>query len=477
MKRSVLTTLKLFLVGGLMVIFSFPSFSQVDAKKKLQENKKQLEQEIQYYNKLLNDTKKNKQTSLQQLIILKNKIAKREELIRNINDELNVLEGDIINTQNEILSLNSEIKTLKDEYARIIRASYRSRSPQSRMIYIFASKNLNQAYHRIKYLQQYSAYRKQQVQLIQNKQTELTGKKNELEGHKVDKTNLLRSSESEKSQLTREQDEQKQEVTKLQKTEKELRATLQRKQQESRKLQTQIENIIAEEMRKAREEVKRREKAKREEVRREEAKREEERRKKKETTSTKQTTTKPNEKTTPHEKTTGTTSSKTTTPESVKEPALSPDALSLTPEDIKLTKSFAGNMGRLPWPCERGMISSGFGPHEHPLFKGVIINNNGVSILTHQGAAVRAVFDGEVTATFTAPNGFKAVIIRHGDYLTVYTNLASVSVRKDQKVSTKQTIGTVATDADENKTELQFQVWKGNKILNPSLWISKGSKN
>jgi murein hydrolase activator len=412
-------------------------------KSTLQENKKKIEQEIQYTNNLLNETKKNKQTSLNQLVILKNQINKREELIGNINQELNVIGTEITVTQKTVEQLSQELANLKAEYAQMIIAANKNRSSYNVMMFIFASDNFNQAYQRLKYYQQYAAYRKKQMILIQETQDKLTHKKHELENQQQSQQILLNSNENEKKKLNQEKEIKNKAVKNLQQKEKELLKTLRKKEAEARKLQKDIERIIAEEVRKAREAaVQRAEKAEKA---------------KKKAVKPDVTTAKEIEKSKVVE-------------EKFKKTA---DIMSATPEELELSASFTNNKGRLPWPLEKGIISGTFGKHSHPELHGIEINNDGIDITTNRGSAARAVFNGEVTAVIAGPNGKQVVIIRHGNYLTVYSNLENVSVRRGEKISTKQRIGKVYTDDDDNKTILQFQIWKGTTKMNPSEWIAR----
>lgn len=443
LKNIYFSSAKLLIIGTIIVCFSSQfSYAQTD-KNKLQENKKKIEQEIQFTNNLLNETKKNKQTSLNQLVILKNQIGKREELITNINDEINVIVGEISTTEKSVDQLNQELASLKAEYTKMIIAANRNRSSYSVLMFIFASEDFNQAYQRLKYYQQYSVYRKKQIKLIQQTQDKLTHKKQELEVQKLTQKQLLSSNESEKKKLTKEQEIKNLAVQNLQKTEKALLKTLRKKEAEAKKLQKDIEHIIAEEVRKAREAaILRAEAAKRKSAKtdvKEEVK-------VKEIAKTK------------------------VVEEKFKKSA---DIMSATPEELELSTSFTNNKGRLPWPSEKGIISSTFGPHSHPELPGIVINNDGIDITTNRGANARAVFNGEVAAVISGPNGKQVVIIRHGNYLTVYSNLETVFVKRGEKVSTKQRIGSVYTDNEDNKTILQFQIWKGNAKMNPSEWIAR----
>ncbi len=427
----------IFLIIGIFILLQ-SSFAQTD-KIKLQENKKKIEQEIKFTTNLLDETKKNKQASLNQLVILKNQIGKREELITNIGQEITVIVDEISTTQKSVEQLNQELTALKAEYAKMIIAANRNRSSYSMLMFIFASEDFNQAYQRLKYYQQYSVYRKTQIKLIQQTQNKLTHKTQELEHQKLTQKQLLSSNEKEKKQLTQEQEVKNIAVQNLQKKEKSLLATLRKKEAEAKKLQNNIERIIAEEVRKAREAAA---------LRAETAKRK-------------------------AGKSDATTKEITKTKAAEEKFKKSADIMSATPEELELSNSFTNNKGRLPWPSEKGIISSTFGTHSHPELPGIIINNDGIDITCNRGANARSVFNGEVTAVISGPNGKQVVIIRHGDYLTVYSNLESVFVRRGEKTTTKQRIGSICTDTEENKTILQFQIWKGNSKMNPADWIAR----
>ncbi len=409
-------TKKLTCIIICVILLTQLSYAQTK-KTKLQKNKMKIEQEIQFTNKILKQTKKNKQISLNQLVILKNRIKKREELITNINQEITVIVNEISITEKNIEQLNQELAALKAEYAQMIIAANRNRNSYNILMFVFASESFNQAYQRLKYYQQYSVYRKTQIKLIEQTQEKLEQKKRQLEVQKLSQKELLSSNETEKKQLAQEQDVKNQAVRKLQKKEKSLRKTLRRKEAEAKKLKKAIERIIAEEIRKAREAAALRAK-----------------------------------------KAKG---------------ARSANIMAATPEELKLSDDFTSNKGRLPWPSKKGIISSTFGTHSHPELPGIVINNDGIDITTNRGANARSIFNGKVTAVISGPNGKEVVIIRHGNYLTVYSNLEKVFVKRGEKVTTKQNIGIVYTDTEDNKTILQFQVWKGNSKMNPANWIAR----
>lgn len=418
----------------LLFAFCYFSVQSQNDKKLLQENKKKIEQEIRFTNQLLKETKKDKQNSLNQLIVLKNQINKREELITNISQEINVINSEINYTQNSVDKLIKDLSDLKAEYAKMIIAANKNRGSNNILMFIFASENFNQAFQRVKYYKQYSSFRKAQAQLIINKQTELSKKRLELQTQKQSQNQLLANNQTEKIQLTQEQEAKNKTVQQLQKTEKELLKTLRRKEAEAKKLQKDIENIIAEEVRKAKAASKLRAENK----------------------------AKPNNNV-----------SKKNNKEDEVKPKTTSEILTDTPEEMALSNSFASNRGKLPWPSEKGIISSTFGNHSHPELPGIVINNDGIDITTNKGASARAIFNGEVSAVISGPNGNDVVIIRHGNFLTVYSNLTSVYVKRGEKVNTKQRIGMISTNEDDDKTILQFQIWKGNSKLNPAEWIAR----
>ncbi len=385
-----------------------------DRKSQLQEEKKQIEAEIAYTTQLLNDTRKSRKNSLDGLALLQQRIRQRERLMNTISAELVLLDQQIEETGDSIFSLSVELKNLKEEYARMIYYANRNRNEYDRLVFIFSAEDFNQAYRRIRYFQQYGTYRRTQAELISNTQDALSLKELELEQQKVRKQALLHSEEEEKDRLLGEKQEVDRTLAGLGDQEKELKAALRKKQQAVAKLDKAIQEIIAEEIRLA------------EERARAEA-----------------------------------ASSKTAS------------GFALTPEELQLSENFASNKGKLPWPTARGVVSSTFGEHQHPVLPRVKVNNNGIDILTSEGEMARAVFNGEVTRVISVPNFNNVVIIRHGEFLSVYSNLDDVLVQKGEKVITKQPIGRVYTDGDENKTEMHFEIWKGKELQNPSYWLSR----
>jgi len=417
------------------------SFSQTKApqtKQTLENKKKKLNEEINEINSLLNETKVGKKASLNQLVAINKKISIREELISTIMAEIHQLNRGIKRSEKEIEKLKENLTKLKADYARMIYFAERNRDSYSRLVFIFASGDFNQAYMRLKYFQQYSQFRKQQAQEIINAQALLIAKINELKEKRHEKNVLLGTEEEEKGNLNKEKEGQEIVLTELQKKEKELKDELEKKKRDAENLQLAIKKLIADEI-----------KRKAEEAAKEAA-----------AIAAKKAPEKKNPKT-----------PKIKDNKEIKKDAVIPE---LSEEAVELSNDFANNRGKLPWPVTKGYICEPYGEHEHPAIKGFMMFNNGVEICSSMGAQARAVFEGEVTAISISPTGGKLVIIRHGEYLSVYSNISEVSVKTGEKVSLKQSIGTVLHNEDEGKSSLNLQIWKGQKTMDPSDWLLRG---
>lgn len=388
--------------------------AQQNEKERLQRDKIRIEQEIEYTNKLLAETQRVKQTSMNQLNLLNRQIRQREELLRNIDATIASLDRQIKQSTDTIQFLEKEIERFRDEYARMIVAAHKHRNAHQRLMFVFSSSDFNQAYKRIKYLQQYSAYRKAQADRIQNTMDKLAQKRTQLEMQRAEKISLRVTSEKEKDQLSRELEKQQQSVQNLSQRERDLLATLRENERALNRLQKAIEDIIAEEMRLAKEAAK-------------------------------------------------------------KAGAAAPESFALTPEQILISNNFAANQGKLPWPSERGVIAATFGEHPHPVLKGIRTRNNGIDIVTHQGAEARAVFEGEVSNVLTIPSLNNVVILKHGEFLTVYSNLDEVYVQRGDRVTVRQSLGKIHTDEGEARTRLHFEIWKGKELQNPEHWIARSA--
>lgn len=397
----------------------------------LRKKKQKTNEQIKYTTKLLEEAKKNQTKTLNKFKILNKQIELRTNLITGINSEVGVLADFIDQNAWLVASLNSDLEELKSEYARMIVYAQRNQTNYDKLLFVLSSNSFNQAYKRIMYLRQYTEYRKRQAELIQWIRDLIQVKVSRLQLQRAEKETLLQSKKREADQLTKEKTQQGQYLTTLQKKQKEFEKKLREQQQIEAQLSNEIQKIVEEEVRKARERA-------RELARAKEA--------------AKQTG-----------KPTGKPSAK---------PAES-TSYEMTPEEKLASGQFEQNKRRLPWPVERGVITDHFGVHEHPVLKNIQVKNNGIDISTAQGVRARAVFAGEVSRVFMVTGGNMAVIIRHGKYLTVYSNLVNVQVKSGDKVAIKQTIGTIGTDGDEEKTVLKFQIWKENVKMDPEDWIAR----
>jgi septal ring factor EnvC (AmiA/AmiB activator) len=412
--------------GLLLLIFSLIAgsvFSQ--SKKDLEKKKDIIQKDIEYTNQILNQTKKSKSSSLIHLVTLNKKISYRSDLVGTINSELNVVDKEIGSVSTNIDSLNGTLKRLKEQYASMMYYAYKNQNAYSKLTFIFSSEGLNQAYKRMLYLRQLSNYRFRQRDLIVQLQDSLNGKKEKLVDVKHDKKELLHLQVRQIKELDKEKKEQVEVLNSLTAKEKKLRSDLKEKQKKQQQLSAKIEEVIRREILAAKAAA----------------------RKKAAATTTASKSTKKLDNTN------------------------SSAILSNTPEALKLSNAFENNKGQLPWPVEKGMISSSFGRHSHPLWKDVVVNNNGVDINSTKGAQALSIFEGRVIYVIMVVDKY-AVLVQHGEYFTLYSNLEKVFVKVDDKVMTRQPIGVVQTNDEEGKTELHLEIWRGSNKMDPEVWIA-----
>ena len=373
--------------------------------------------------------------STSELRVLEKKIAQRKKLIKNINSQMGMLNNEIKSTQQSIGELCKEITILRESYAQMLRYAQKNKTNTDKLLFIFSSKDYKEAYQRYIFFRQFGDLQKEKLAQIQSKTNELSKRTSELELKRTNQEKLLQQELKNSKELNKEKTEKQKTVNQLQKKEKQLAKNLKNKQQQVKKLQQQIDNAIAAEVKKQKELAA----------------------KKKQQMATNTTT---NKKEAEANKAAIETAKKKNY------------TIATTPEEVALSSSFEANKGKLPWPTSQGVIVSQYGVHKHPEVKGAVIENKGIDIRTTKGSTVRSIFKGEVSRIAKGPTGLLVVIIRHGEYMSVYANLKSVSVKNGQKVDTKQTIGTVSTNED-GVSEYKFQIFKGTHHLNPSIWLSK----
>ena len=421
-----------FLKIVLLIVCVFTAANvHAQSSAELKRQRERINEELQKLNHELQDIQNNKKVTLKQLNLLKRKISIREEKINIINSEVRNLDNQISEKTSTVRSLQSQLDQLKKEYAGMVLFAYHNQSAYNKLMFIFAAKDFNQAYKRLKYLQQFATYRERQAGYIEGTQTELNGKIVQLGKTKEEKRTLLDDQQKEKEKLGKEKNNELKTVVKLtkaagllQQQQKEAQARLSRV---TREMNAAIRREIAEAARKAEEQERLAAAAR--------------------------------------------AKSGSKEPVSAKPVAkrTTSEILNATPEAAKLSSDFLSNKGQLPWPVANGDVIHGFGAY---FIEGIRMDNNGWEIKTNAGAAVRAVFAGEVT-TVRDMSGTYIVIIKHGEYFTTYSNLRSASVSAGQKVSTKQSLGTAAVDEITGDTMVNFVLNKGNTSVNPQVWLAK----
>ncbi len=432
-KRPVVTQFRsLAVLCFFILLFSFnPAYAQKTkgkSKQQLQSEINALQKEISTANQLLKKTTKDKEMTLNEVNLLDKKIKQREKLITAYNEQIAVLDEEINTGQNNIKALNSDLSKLQKEYAQMIVFANRNRSHYDRLGFIFAAKDFNQAFSRLRYIREFSDARKVKIDQISATQQQISTAVEASRQAREEQTALLKDEKEQQAALKTEKDDLNKQVANLKKKEGSIQQDIKNKQQQAQKLQKAIDDIIAEEIRKANEEAERR--------RKEEAKKNADK-------------------------------GKTTTP------APKEKGMALTPAEKTLSTNFVNNKGKLPWPVERGVISSSYGKHASVVSDKVTVTNNGIDIATTDGAKARAVFEGEVASVTKLTGSNTVVILRHGEYFTVYSNLENVTVKRGDKVKTKQNLGTVHTNKTEGKTELHFELLKEQNRQNPANWLSQ----
>ncbi|WP_396191148.1 murein hydrolase activator EnvC family protein [Flavobacterium sp.] len=407
----------------LVLLTSF-SWSQ-QTQEELEQRKAKIQAEIREKEMMLQDVRKQEKSVTKLLTIQKEKIGLKQKLITTTAKQTKLLSNDIYTNQVEINKLRKDLVELKEDYAEMIVKSYKSRSTQSRAMFLLSSENFLQAYKRLQYMKQYSNYRKMQGEEIKSKTVRLDDNVKRLSGQKTEKEKLIADQEKQRQDLEKEKAEQEKIAKSLNKSKKQITAEIKAKQQESKRIDAQIKKLIRE----AIAEANRKAAAERAKA-----------------------------------------NPKTTTAAETKKIEAS-DKIILTPEGKVISDNFRANKGNLPWPVEKGAITLGYGDQAHPVYKSLVVHNSGVEITTENGSNARAVFGGEVTKVIKISPLNIAVFIRHGDYFTVYQNLSSVNVSVGDKVSIKQSLGKIRTNAD-GKTILKFMVSQNTTYNNPATWLN-----
>ncbi|WP_374049222.1 murein hydrolase activator EnvC [uncultured Coprobacter sp.] len=429
------------LIICLMAVVAVTSVAQSSKKvKDLQKQRKEALRSIAKTDKELKTTKKSALQSLHQLNKLTAEITKHKEVIAALNAEISNINKQERKINETIARLEKELDAKKEAYAKAIRGIAGRNSGYETLMFVFSSSSLNQSYRRIRYLREYSAWRKKEAIKISEQQAELEKKKAELAKTRSEKNAVLGKRTDAANKLKQKEESQKEVVADLKKKEKELQKELNAQRKQAAALNRRIEQLIAEEARKAAEEARRAAEAA-----------------KKAANADKKSGKK------------GSVSAGEVRKSQTK------GGYAMTKDELELSNSFSQNKGRLPMPLSgKYMIVGHFGQQQHQELKYVQVNSSGIDIQTTPGTTARSVFNGVVTRVFVMPGYNSSVIIRHGNYLTIYSNLSEVFVKAGDKVTTRQSIGRIYSDPEENnRTVLHFQLWKETTKLNPEPWLNK----
>ncbi|HNK41279.1 MAG TPA: peptidoglycan DD-metalloendopeptidase family protein, partial [Flavobacteriales bacterium] len=389
------------------------------SRKDLEKKRDQLDKQIKTTSALISAGEREQRATQRQLELLQAQIRQRQELIGTMNSEVFRVDKEIGETEELIEALGSDLARLKEEYARMLQYAYMNRDTYDRLSYLFAARSFTQAFQRSRYLDQLADRRRQQAALITDTQASLERRADDLKNRRTEKVSLLNEQVSEREKLSADRGAHESTLSGLRRQEDKLRGTLREQKSRRERIAIEIKRAIEAEVRKSAKPAKG-----------------------------------------------GTTSGGAASSGKLE--------LSLTPEARELGSDFEKNKGKLPWPVAKGTITEGYGEHDHPVLRGVKTYNNGIDITCEKGAPVRAIFRGEVSSVIVIPGAGKAVVISHGAYRTVYSNLRESSVSKGQKVDTKQTVGTVLTNEDGSTAHIE--IWKitaaGDLVkVDPGQWI------
>ena len=425
----------------LFVLLVVSNHAGAQSSEKLKTEQDRLAKKISNTKSLLDKVKTNTEASLNELKIIDKQIQFREDLVRNFDNQIRGAESKISEKDKEIVKLTDKLGRLKKQYEKLLIYAYKHRNKYGQLMYIFSSGSYFEAIKRNNYLKRVSEMQHKQFLIILQHQGLIKNEIQTIQKEKEYKVQILDEKKIERDQIAK--DKVKQEVVykKFKSEEGKLYAQLKEDERKKVELNQKISAAIQKEIAAA--EAKRK-------------KAEEAARKKSTTAAT----------------TAGGTAPATTTTAEKKETT----TFTETKESAALNKSFEGNKGKLPWPVEKGTITEGFGRNNHPTLPNVVTNNNGIDISAPKNAQVRAVFEGEVTSVLNIPGAGKVVIIKHGNYRTVYSNLQDTYVSAGSKVSTKQAIGSLLNKENSSVSLAHFEIHQvvGTVVncLNPSLWVA-----
>jgi len=401
----------------------FTAFGQKSAEiRELESRRKAALAEIEMTSQLLSETKESAQSSLNRLNLIARQIQQRREIITLLTLEVAVIDNNIRKIREEINLLETELRSKRDGYEQSVKQLFKRRKLQDKLLFILSADNFSQSLRRIRYLREYTDWQKRQAAGILEKQKEIKAQWELLEKTREEKQGVLQAREAENSRLAMEENAQKQAVDGLNRKQRQLQAELKKKQQQAEALNRQIEKQIAAEVARTRKKAE----------------------------------------------------SKDASPED-KRVAETQGGYAMTKDEKLLAGNFAANRGSLPIPVTGNYSIVGvYGEQQHQSLKYVRFFNNGIDIRATAGADARAVFGGVVSKVFVQPGYNNSIIVRHGNYLTVYSNLIDVYVKQGETVQIRQALGKIFTDSDnDNATILHFELWKETDKQNPRPWLTQ----
>jgi len=399
----------------LLAFISMEALAQTSkTREELEREKAEVQAKLREFDAILKQTAATKKNTIGELNAITQQFQTQNRLVNTLDREVKLLNQEISTTENRIASLEQQLKDLKAEYGRMVYNASKLNRSLSIVAFVFSSSSFNQLYMRLKYLKQYSDSRKQQAEQIQKVAAELAEIRVELDLRKSDKEKVLAEERLERAKLEELRKEQQTMVNTLTRKETSIKRQITATKKQQQQLESMIRKAIEDEIRLAEAAAKK---------------------------------------------------------ENSKATKSAGSSMPMTPEVAALSSSFAGNKGRLPWPVETGFVTQTFGDNPHPTLKGITVPSDGLNIRTQPNSNVRTVFDGTVAKVASMPGYGETVLIKHGEYYTLYSKLKSVSVKSGQTVKAKDVIGTVATDAN-GEAEVHFQTWKGLQKMDPATWIT-----
>ena len=399
-----------FILFIFLALGSWSVNAQNQLQHELEGRRRELQKEIKQITALLFASKKERKSIINTVDDLSYKISVRKNLIRITNQQANLLTREINFNEKKILDKQNKLKILKQDYAAMILRSYKSRDRKNKLMFLLSSSNFQQAFRRLQYIKQYANYQKNQANLIKEETKKLQLLNQDLVSKKEEKKKIINENRFAKEALDEERNTQKVLIASIQKDLSTFSFKIKTKQKEAQKLNEEIRKLIQEAI--------------------------------------------------------AASNRKAGKSENLA-------VFSLTPEQKALAKNFTSNKGKLPWPVANGIVKLRFGTNPSPIDPSIKIRSNGVRIATNKGEPIRSVFEGTVQGIMTPKNGNNTIMIRHGNYITVYKNLSKFYVSKGDKVTTKQIIGEVITNKATGESILSFGIYKDSSIQNPSSWIYK----